>query len=90
MRSALAAVTAAVVGVILNLTVWFALQVLFARVGEWRLGPLHLLTPEPATLSYKTLALSALAGLLLFALHRGVMTTLAVCSAVAVAWHALG
>ena len=41
LRAALAAVTAAVVGVILNLTVWFALQVLFARVGEWRLGPLH-------------------------------------------------
>ena len=34
LKSALAAVTAAVVGVILNLTVWFALHVLFASVGE--------------------------------------------------------
>jgi chromate transporter len=90
LRSALAAVTAAVVGVILNLTVWFALQVLFARVGEWRIGPLHLLTPDPATLSLETLVLSVLAALLLFALHRGVMTTLATCSAIAVVGFALG
>ena len=38
LQAALAAVTAAVVGVILNLTVWFALHVLFASVGEWRWG----------------------------------------------------
>ena len=90
LRSALAAVTAAVVGVILNLTVWFALQVLFAHVGEWRIGPLHVLTPDPATLSFKTLVLSVLAAVLLFLLHRGVMTTLAICSAIALAWFALG
>jgi chromate transporter len=90
LRSALAAVTAAVVGVILNLTVWFALQVLFARVGEWRIGPLHVLTPDPATLSFKTLALSVLAALLLFVLHRGIMTTLAICSVIALGWFALG
>ena len=76
LRSALAAVTAAVVGVILNLTVWFALQVLFARVGEWRFGPVHVMAPDPASLSVKALLLSALAAVLLFALHRGVVTTL--------------
>jgi chromate transporter len=90
LRSALAAVTAAVVGVILNLTVWFALQVLFARVGELRLGSLHLLTPDPATLSLKALGLSLLAAVMLFVLHRGIMPTLAACSAVALACFALG
>jgi len=90
LRAALAAVTAAVVGVILNLTVWFALQVLFGHVGEWRIGPLHVLTPDPATLSFKALALSLLAAVLLFALHRGVLTTLAICSAVGLAWFAAG
>jgi chromate transporter len=90
LRSALGAVTAAVVGVILNLTVWFALQVLFGHVGELRLGPLHLLTPDPATLSFKTLLLSALAFLLLFVLHRGVLTTLGICSAIALGWFVLG
>jgi chromate transporter len=90
LRAALAAVTAAVVGVILNLSVWFALQVLFGHVGEWRIGPLHVLTPDPATLSFKALSLSVLAAVLLFALHRGVLTTLAICSGVALACFAVG
>src|SRR3989442_5478528 len=38
---ALAALTAAVVGVILNLTVWFALHVLFGQVAEVRSGLLR-------------------------------------------------
>ena len=41
LSGALAAITAAVVGVILNLTVWFALHVLFGRVEEVRAGPLR-------------------------------------------------
>jgi chromate transporter len=56
LRVALAAVTAAVAGVIHNLTVWFALQVLFARVGEWRIGPPHVSTPDPVTLSLEARA----------------------------------
>jgi chromate transporter len=90
LRSALAAVTAAVVGVILNLTVWFALQVLFARVGEWHIGALRIMTPDAASLSLKALLLSALAALLLLALHRGILATLAICSAAALGWHMLG
>ena len=35
LSGALAAITAAVVGVILNLTVWFALHVLFAHVSRY-------------------------------------------------------
>ena len=38
LSGALAAITAAVVGVILNLTVWFALHVLFGQVTEVRAG----------------------------------------------------
>jgi chromate transporter len=87
LKSALAAVTAAVVGVILNLTVWFALHVLFAKVGEVRAGPLTLMVPDPATLEPLAVALAALAFLLLFALHRGIATTLAVCAAASLLWH---
>jgi chromate transporter len=87
LKSALAAVTAAVVGVILNLTVWFALHVLFTRVGEEHAGPLRLHVPEFATLSAPAVLLSAVAILLLFVLHRGVLTTLAVCGALALGWH---
>jgi chromate transporter len=88
LKAALAAVTAAVVGVILNLTVWFALHVLFARVTERFAGPLRLHVPDPASISWPALALSVLAVVLLFALHRGIIATLAVCGALALAWHA--
>jgi chromate transporter len=69
LQSALAAITAAVVGVIANLTLWFALHVLFAH-GElagfdWRAG-----------------AIALLAAALLFGWKRGVFTVLAL-SAVA-------
>jgi chromate transporter len=86
-KAALAGVTAAVVGVILNLTVWFALHVLFARVSEQHLGPLRLHVPELASISVPALLLSALAVLLLFVLHRGVLTTLSVCGGLALAWY---
>src|SRR5665647_2739635 len=48
LAGALAAITAAVVGVILNLSVWFALHVLFGKVTEMHLGPVsytHLTLP---------------------------------------------
>jgi chromate transporter len=90
LKSALAAVTAAVVGVILNLTVWFALHVLFAEVTTLDAGPLRPAVPELASINLVTVALSAAAFTLLFALHRGIVTTLAVCAALALAWHSLG
>ena len=47
LSGALAAITAAVVGVILNLTLWFALHVLFAKVTEMRAGPLRCVCVRP-------------------------------------------
>ena len=89
LKAALAAVTAAVVGVILNLTVWFALHVLFATVTERFAGPLRLHVPDLGSISGPALLLSGVAVVLLFVLHRGVLTTLAVCGALALAWHAV-
>ena len=89
LRSALAGVTAAVVGVILNLTVWFALHVLFARSEATWFGPLRLHLPELASLDLVALVLAIIAAVLMFGLHRGIMTTLAVCGALGVAWHLL-
>jgi chromate transporter len=90
LKSALATVTAAIVGVILNLTVWFALHVLFAEVTTLEAGPLQPAVPELASINLVTVALSAAAFMLLFAFHRGILTTLAVCGALALAWHSLG
>ncbi|HKL70827.1 chromate efflux transporter [Salibaculum sp.] len=64
-NAALSAVTAAVVGVIANLSVWFAVHVLFASVDRLRAGPLHLLAPDRASFQPAALALVLLAAMLL-------------------------
>jgi chromate transporter len=76
LSGALAAITAAVVGVVLNLTVWFVLHVLFARVEEVRAGPLRWFAP--AGLDLWALGLAVLAGVLMLRLHRGLLETVAV------------
>jgi chromate transporter len=75
LSGALAAITAAVVGVILNLTIWFALHVLFARVEEARAGPLRWYAFDPATLEWKAALLASIAALLMLRLHRGLVET---------------
>jgi chromate transporter len=74
---ALSAITAAVVGVILNLALWFALHVLFARVDTVRWGPLKLAVPDLATLNPVSLVLSAAALVALFRFKVGVPWVLA-------------
>jgi chromate transporter len=67
---ALAAITAAVVGVILNLTIWFVLHVLFAHVTEVRSGPLRWYSFDPWTLDLRATALALIAAVLAFRFHR--------------------
>lgn len=90
LKSALSAVTAAVVGVILNLTVWFAMNVLFRQLTTVEARPLVVQVPDPASANVEAIVLSALAFVLLFALHRGIITTLALCGGLAVLWHWAG
>ena len=69
LSQALAAITAAVVGVIANLSLWFALHVLFADVPRIALGPLMLTLPDLATLRPLSAALAALSAALLLWRH---------------------
>ena len=75
LSGALNAITAAVVGVILNLAIWFAIHVLFNRIGTglWHGGPV----PELASLNLPALGLTLLAAGLLLGLKRGMVETLA-------------
>ena len=86
LAGALAGVTAAVVGVILNLSLWFALHVLFGNVTAVWHGPVLLWTPELASLNIEALLLSAFACVLLLRLHFSIASTLALTSAAALAW----
>lgn len=78
LRGALTAVTAAVVGVILNLSIWFAAHVFFRSVGAVSLGPLQTILPDPATLDLPAAALAVLAGVLLFAFRLPLLAVLAI------------
>jgi chromate transporter len=73
LSGALAAITAAVVGVILNLSVWFALHVLFGHVEERHLGPLRWFAFDPLALDIRAAVLAAIVALLAFGLHRGLI-----------------
>jgi chromate transporter len=86
LAGALAGVTAAVVGVILNLSLWFALHVLFGTVTAVRHGPVLLWTPDLATLNVEALSLAILAAALLFGLRLGILSTLGITAAIALAW----
>lgn len=78
LKGGLAAVTAAVVGVIVNLTAWFALHVLFAEVGQRHFGPLRLYWPDPASFDWRAGLLALLACGLAFGLKWSVLRVLAV------------
>ena len=80
LRGALKAITAAVVGVILNLSIWFALHVLFSGVNRQKLGPITLWRPDLATIEWLAVALFFLSAFLAFRLHWGIIRILLVAS----------
>jgi chromate transporter len=79
--AALAAITAAVVGVILNLAIWFGVHVLFAEVREARFGPLTIDLPTLSTLNPASFGLAALAAVAAFRFKVGVVPLLLGCAA---------
>jgi chromate transporter len=80
LQGGLATLTAAVVGVIGNLSLWFAVHVLFGRVGELRWGPVKTLAPDLASFDWRAGLLAVVAAVMLMRLKQGVFTTLAVCA----------
>jgi chromate transporter len=85
LSGALAAITAAVVGVILNLAIWFSLHTLFGGVDVAHLGPLELTSPNWASLDPLALGLSGVAVIALFGLRLGMIATLALCAGLGLA-----
>jgi chromate transporter len=85
LSGALAAITAAVVGVILNLSVWFALHVLFGEVTETYFGPVRWYAFDPLALDLRTAALAAIAAVLAFYFHRGLIQVVTIMAALGIA-----
>jgi chromate transporter len=86
LRGALGSITAAVVGVILNLAVWFSLHTLFSEVSTLEAGPFELLGPAPSTLDLASLVLGIGAMVAMLRYRAGMLTTLAVAAGAGLAW----
>jgi chromate transporter len=84
LNAALSAITAAVVGVILNLALWFSVRTLFGATQRpaWRVLDLEL--PVWSTVDPVAVGIALGAGLALFVLRRGILETIAVSAAVGV------
>ncbi|WP_238475491.1 chromate efflux transporter [Rhodophyticola sp. CCM32] len=89
LTGALTAITAAVVGVILNLSLWFALNVFFGEVSRATFGPVQLWLPAPGTLSVAAVALSGLAAVLLLWLRLDLLKVIGLMLLPGIALHLL-
>jgi chromate transporter len=87
LNAALAAITAAVVGVILNLAIWFALHVVFRQVQDAHFGPVALGVPILVSVNGPSLLLSLAAAVAAFRFKVGVIPLLLACSAAGVLYY---
>jgi chromate transporter len=79
LSTALSGITAAVVGVILNLGIWFSLHTLFGKVDEVLAGPLHLPLPVWNTVEWGALFITVAALFFSFRLRWDMLRTIGVC-----------
>ena len=82
LHGGLSAITAAVVGVILNLSIWFALHVFFDVVTQTKLGIATLWVPTLSSINPSVIILTALAAYLLLLRHWNILKVLGLCAAV--------
>ncbi|HBD91945.1 MAG: chromate transporter [Rhodobacteraceae bacterium GWE1_64_9] len=87
LSAALTAVTAAVVGVILNLAFWFAIHVIWREVTKIEAGALSLELPVLASIDWVAAALSVLALFAVFRLKLGMATVLGGAAVLGLALH---
>jgi chromate transporter len=90
LNAALSAVTAAVVGVILNLAIWFAIHTIFGATVQIRTWPLAFDAPVLSSLDSWALGLTLAAAFAIFRLNWGMIPTLASSCGAGVALHLLG
>jgi chromate transporter len=89
LKGALAAITAAVVGVIFNLSLWFALHVFFQRVDERHYGVARIFVPDPASLDFGVVLIASVSAALLLWQHRAMGWVLLVAALGGLAWRLL-
>ncbi|EAQ24706.1 chromate efflux transporter [Roseovarius sp. 217] len=90
LSAALTAVTAAVVGVILNLAIWFAVHVIWRQVARIETWPLSLELPVLASIDWAAAAMSLLTLVAVFRLQLGMVTVLGGAATVGLVLHLIG
>jgi chromate transporter len=85
LSAALTGITAAVVGVIANLALYFAVHTLFATSHPWRWGPIRLELPDPSSLRPVPMAITVAAVVMIFRLRWSVPRTLLACAGLGLA-----
>jgi chromate transporter len=90
LNAALSAITAAVVGVVLNLAIWFAIHTVFRETLPIRAFPLSFDAPNPASVDPWALALSIAAAVAIFRFETGMIPTLAASCVAGLALYLLG
>jgi chromate transporter len=89
LRGALSGIMAAVVGVVLNLAIWFSLHTLFGVVNERRIGAFVLQVPELGTLDFAAAAIALGAAVVTLRFHAPMLRLIAGCAVLGVAWRML-
>jgi chromate transporter len=90
LSAALSAITAAVVGVILNLAIWFAIHTVFRQTTPVRAFPFSFDAPVLASIDVWALLLSVSAAFAIFRFKLGMIPTLAACCAAGMALYLAG
>lgn len=86
LSGALGAITAAVVGVILNLALWFAIHTLFGEVREVGIAGTRFEVPVLASLNIPALLLAAVAAIAVFRFKAGMIPVLFACAGLGAAY----
>lgn len=87
LTGAMSAITAAVVGVIMNLAVWFALHVIFGEVVRWQAYGIVLDIPVLSSINVAPALLTLAAVIAIFRFRIGMIQTLLASSLAGIAWH---
>jgi len=89
-RNALTAVGASVVGVVLNLAIWFALHTAFDVVDEISVGPITVPVPDPSTVNFSAIVIALIAATLVFRFKVATLRVLGICAALGAAGALIG
>jgi chromate transporter len=90
LSAGLSAITAAVVGVVLNLAIWFAIHTIFRQTIAVRAFPLSFDAPNPASVNLWALLLSLAAAIAIFRFKVGMIPTLAACCLAGIGLYMVG